>query len=730
MSGASAFVRLDPTIQEALYRLEWKDLRPMQMKAIHAVLDSPHDIILSARTASGKTEAAFLPVLSQLVADPQPGVGAVYVGPLKALINDQFMRLEVLCQAAEIPVHKWHGDVSAGPKKRLLNQPSGVLLITPESIESLFVNHPQKLGTVFGRLRFVVIDELHSFIGTERGAHLRSLLTRLSSRSAHPVRYLGLSATLGSEIGRACQWLRHSAPESVIVIHGDDKKSIQVSLQGYLEKRNPLVPVREDDDNRPLDHGSLEGDLFAKFHGKTALIFANSKTTIEHLADQVSREAKRCGLPDNFRVHHGSLSKGEREDTEAALKSNAPTATFCSSTLEMGIDVGNVEQVGQVGAPWSVSSLAQRLGRSGRRDGQASVLRMFVVEDEPEQDTPLEDRLFPDLLQAAATVELLCEKWCEPPESNKLHLSTLVQQILSVITERGGARADELYKTLVASGAFPAVSERQFIATLRSMGAHDLVEQTPIGLLITGLKGEKIVRSHDFYVVFIVTEEYRVNHGGHHIGSIPMDAGIQENGYLILAGRRWKVLDIDTERKVISVQPSSGGRRPDFVGKPGGEIHPRIRQRMRELLAGVEVPSYLDHQAKLMLVQSRKTAQEAGLLENPFVQDAKEVLWFTWTGTRIHRTLEILGRHFGELDVEDRGILLVFKKSTIAEIQAVYRTFLEVCPTVMELALKSPNRFGEKYESFLSDEQTAEVFSREYLDINGALKVIRASCLA
>ena len=210
-----AFDRLHPSLQEALYRMRWTKLRQIQVDAIHEVFDGTGDLIIAARTAAGKTEAAFLPILSRMLEKPSAGIRAVYVGPLKALINDQFSRLEELCQEAEIPVHKWHGDVSSSPKRRLLEQPSGVLLITPESIESLFVNHAQRLTSVFSALGFIVIDELHSFIGTERGAHLRSLVCRLAAKSREPVRRAGLSATLGPEIDSARRWLRPSEPDGV-----------------------------------------------------------------------------------------------------------------------------------------------------------------------------------------------------------------------------------------------------------------------------------------------------------------------------------------------------------------------------------------------------------------------------------------------------------------------------------------------------------------------------------
>jgi ATP-dependent helicase Lhr and Lhr-like helicase len=726
-SSQSAFGRLHPPLQEALYRMRWTKLRQIQVDAIHEIFDGDGDLIVAAKTAAGKTEAAFLPILSRVLSEPARGIRVVYVGPLKALINDQFSRLEQLCRESEIPVHKWHGDVSSSPKRRLLEHPSGVLLITPESIESLFVNHAHRLDQVFQSLAFIVIDELHSFIGTERGAHLRSLIHRLGAKSRLPVRRTGLSATLGLDVGAVARWLRPGDPEGVRLIEDPEQKSIQLRISGYVRhpSRNDRRAEKNGIELSSSVAANLERDVFEAFQGKTALIFINAKSDIEKIADYARRESEHRGLLNPFRVHHGSLSKGEREETEEALKVTRPTATFCSSTLEMGIDVGNVKLVGQIGPPWSVSSLTQRLGRSGRKEGEPSVIRIFVEEDEPEQDTPLFRRLFLDLLQVTAMTKLMLEKWCEPPEVDCLHLSTLVQQVLSVIKERGGARADTLHRSLVLGGGFPSVDQPMLLQVLRSMGAVDLIEQSPDGLLITGLLGERIVGHHDFYIAFIVHEEYRVNHAGHHIGNIAFVAEFEEDRFLILAGRRWEILDIDHDRKAITVKPSPGGRVPGFHSTSGRDIHPRVREVMKALLEPGEQPIYLDMKAREMLLQAQATAAQAELLRHPFIQDGPDTIWFTWTGSKIQRTLLGLGTHFGALKVTDESVALVFEKVPVARVQEIFRGFLAECPDAVSLAMQFPSRAGEKYDRYLSDELTAELFARERLDLSGALNKIR-----
>ena len=712
--------------------MKWTELRPIQVEAIHAILGGTGHLIISAMTAGGKTEAAFLPVLSGVLTAGAPGVQALYIGPLKALINDQFRRLEDLCALAEIPVHKWHGDVGASAKRDLIEAPSGVLLITPESVESLFINRTNNLPALFGNLAFIVIDEIHSFMGSERGAHLKSLITRLTQIcSSHP-RLVGLSATLG-DIELAKKWLCPRDPAGVQVIVGEGEKTIRYRIKGYLrldedggaEARGPVSdevpegPAETEEDRR------LATDLIRMFSGKTSLIFANSRVKLEFYADLTRRILERQGLPNTFRVHHGSLSKAEREDTEDALRSDRPTSTFCSSTLELGIDVGNVVAVGQIGAPWSVSSLAQRLGRSGRRSGETSVLLMFVEEDDPNRHAALVPCLCPGLLQAVAMTELLFKKWCEPPDITRLHLSTLIQQIMSVIAERGGISVATLFDVLTRKGAFMGVDQPTFVAVLRGLGANDMIEQTPEGDMILGLKGERVVRSRDFYSAFASSEEMKVFFKGHLIGTVSAPPGLGGDGYLILAGRRWKVIEIDLEKLEILVEPAKGGRLPFFSGKAGVDIHPRVRAEMLAVLRSSDLPVYLDGKAREILSLARDFACRSGILDGPIITDGADTYWFTWTGSRIHRALMGMGRFLGGLDVRDEDIALCFERTSPEAVREKYLKFLATPPDADCLAMEFPVRVSEKYDVFLPDDIQAKNFARNNLDVEGALRLIQ-----
>jgi len=714
----SAFYLLHPHLQQMLYKMKWTELRPIQVDTINTIIHSDKNIIISAHTAGGKTEAAFLPILSQIVENKSEGIGVMYVGPLKALINDQFRRLEKLCEISNIPVFKWHGDVSSDAKKKFLKKPSGVLLITPESIESLFINHPNELSKLYKHLSFIVIDEMHSFMGTERGAHLKSLINRISQKSTKSIRMVGLSATLG-DLEIAKKWLMPKCFDSIeIITDSSEKKDIIYLIKGYLHK--PLGDAKDDNN---LDQ--LISDIIHYFYGKTALIFINSRQKLEYYTDYLHRYVESRGLLDFFRIHHGSLSKSEREETENLLKSGRPTVAFCSSTLELGIDVGDVSIVGQIGPPWSVNSLMQRLGRSGRAEDQPSVMVQFIEEQEP-KEANLIDRLYPDLLRSIALTELMREYWCEPPLEDLPYYSTFIQQILSIITERGGSHASTIYDDLVVNGTFDKIRKDEFIDILRNLKAVDLIDQNSEGLIFLGLKGEAIVRNYEFYSAFAGDRELNVIHRGKKIGSVNDVPDIETESYLILAGKRWKILEIDFKRGNIIVEPSKGGRLPIFFSSSGPDVHPCVREKMKEVVISDIIPDYLDNSAKAMLKTAQEAAKEAGLRSDDFLQEGADTWWFTWTGSAKHRTILALGHYFADLKTEDHTIAIKFSGITPERVkQEYYKIFAEM-PSSFEIAEKFSNRIFEKYDEYLPER--IQIASYAFKQIDTRIDDFKANC--
>ncbi len=646
----SAFDRLAQPVQRWIWQRKWQRLRDVQEKAIPAIL-AGGDVVISARTAAGKTEAAILPLLTRVVAKQnRDGFSVLYVSPLKALINDQHRRLESLCEACDIGLHKWHGDVSAEAKARARKSPSGVVLITPESLEALLVRRGREVRSLFSALEAVVIDELHAFIGTERGMQLQSILNRIEIECGRDrIDRVGLSATLG-DMGLAAEAMRPGSGGSVALIHGNDEgNGLKLQIRGYREneptsgesaERSPETPDEIDENGIPP---RVANDLFRFLRGSRNLMFAGSRERVELYADRLRTMCEESNFPNEFFPHHGSLSRAERENLEVRLRDDPrPTTAVATTTLELGIDIGDVESVAQIGPGFAVSSLRQRLGRSGRRAGNPAVMRIFVIEREPGRGQHPVDRLNLGLVQSIAMIECLKEGWCEPPAASGLHLSTLLHQVLALILQKSGIHPQVAYRILCERGPFRTVDKSLFADVLRCMASPEnkLIEQSPDGLLMIGETGEKITESHEFYPVFATEREYRIMHESRVLGNYPLDSAIKKGETLIFAGRRWSVLNVDDATRVITVRPNKGGKPPRFSGN-GGNIHDYVADRMRDVLSGEDEYPYIDRVAGDLLAEARRVFRELELDRRCLIPYGDGVVVFPWVGTRKLNTLAL-----------------------------------------------------------------------------------------
>jgi ATP-dependent Lhr-like helicase len=729
---STSYALLSEGVRRWVYKSRWTALRDIQEKAIPLVLGGDRDLIVAAPTASGKTEAAFLPICSSLVEDPpEQGLGALYISPLKALINDQQRRLEPLCEAVGIALGSWHGDIAGSRKRRIRERPDGVLLITPESVEGIFVNHGTAAGRLFGSLRFIVIDELHAFIGSERGRQLQSLLHRIELAARQRVARIGLSATLG-DMRVAAGFLRPGHSDGVSIVESSqDGRTLRVQLRGYLATP-PRAEASESWEGTAVedlvtgDQLEIADDVYERTRGHDNLVFANSRAQVEQYADLLRRRCERERVPNEFWPHHGNLAKSLREDVEQMLrKPSRPTTAVCTSTLELGIDVGSVSSVGQIGAPFSVAAMRQRLGRCGRRPGDASALRLYVSERSLEPGARLEDALREEAVQAIAVVELLIDRWYEPPVDGALHLSTLVQQVLSTIAQHGGAKAGDIWRALCASGPFEC-DQPTFSDLLRGLATREVIQQVGDGDLILAPKGERIVGHYSFYAAFATPEEYRLVTDGVEIGSLPISFSPPEESHLIFGGRRWTVLGVDHERRVISVRPSEAGRVPVFHGG-GGEIHDGIRARMRETYMGDDTPVYLNPPAKQLLGEGRRAFRELGLDREQLIDRPPDAMFFPWAGDRVMNTLT-LALTLSGCAAHCEGVAVVAPKKSAAELAEILRTaFVDDEPDAAAIATQVGTLELEKHHWLIDEELLARDFATSHLDVTGATRSVTAA---
>jgi ATP-dependent Lhr-like helicase len=732
---STAFDALHVSLQRWIHRQGWQQLRPIQEAAIQPILTAEQDVILAATTASGKTEAAFLPVLSYLLThedELETGCQVLYVAPLKALINDQTQRLTLMVDNLNIKVTPWHGDIAGSRKQKLLKSPDGVLLITPESVESLMVNHGTQLRRLFPGLQYIIIDELHAYIGTERGIQLQSLLHRIELSLRRRVPRIGLSATLG-DMSLAAEYLRpgHGAHVNMIESH-DEKQALRLQVRGYLSEPPNIDALAEEGvTDRVLeeDERRIAQHLFDTLRGSQNLIFANSRNKVETYADWLRDMCEQQRVPIAFLPHHGSLSKDIREFAEETIKEGTkPTNIICTSTLEMGIDIGSVESIAQVGSPFSVASMRQRLGRSGRR-GEPATLRTYIREEQLGPLSSIAAQLRFQLIQAIAMTELLLEKWCEPPDHSGLQLSTLIQQILSVIAQHGGATAEDLWKALCIDAPFSHVPQSVFIDLLRRMGEKELLTQSVDGTLLHGRVGEVIVNHYTFYTAFNTPDEFTLLTGGKRLGTLPIDFPVQENSFMIFAGKRWRVLRVDLEKQTIDLSPAKGGKVPNFGGE-GGAIHREIRQRMLSLYQRDDMPRFLDHPAQVLFDEGRNHFARYDLANQWLLKEGNDVHLFFWEGDIVHNTIAALLLSL-DYQAECDGTIITVMDARETDVLAALQDIADdERRTGEELAENVSNKWIGKYDKFLSQDLMNINYASQRFDVGSAYRVLDARLTA
>lgn len=725
-SPSAAFERLHPEIQKWIWEQGWTAFQDAQERATPLLLDGDRDLIIAAATASGKTEAAFLPILTRIAGTKPPGM-ALYISPLKALINDQWGRLEILCERLGLPVTPWHGDISASHKTAFLKRPRGCLLITPESLEGVLMRHGTQLAAVFAHLQFVVVDELHAFFGTERGRQLQSLLHRIDLIRGASVPRIGLSATLGDMNG-AKAFLRPGDPSRVDLIESKDgQRELRVLVKAFVAEFRATKEAEKEGLPAPAELQVAE-ELYRVLRGSHNLVFANSRRRVENFADLLRRRCETDGLPNEFWPHHGSLSKLVREEAETAIKDKSrPSTAIATSTLELGINIGAVQAVAQIEAAPGVASLRQRLGRSGRLPRQPQILRGFCIVNEVDAESEISDRLQEGLLQMAAQIQLLVHGWHEPPATATLQLSTLIQQLLSLIAEYGGVTAAQAWAILCASGLFTGLSQGEFGVLLRELGARGVLMQVEGGVLLHGQLGEEIVNRYDFLAAFTTVEEFQVVADGRPLGALPVDRPLVPGNFIILAGRRWQVVDCRMKERIIQVVSAAAGRAPIFSGM-GGRVHGRVRQVMRAILESTERLQFLDAVARERLEMARLAYKDLKLDSNYIIPWGNATLLFPWDSDAAHDTIAAW-LHRRNWSATNEGVVI---RIDTRNIDAVHDSLLDLAdaPSITdeELLPSSDIPIQEKWEGLLPEALLRRQYASRVFDIPGAITAANRVC--
>lgn len=643
------FNRYASFVQDFIYRNSWESLRAIQVAAADAIFNTDDNVLLSASTASGKTEAAFFPILTLFSEDMPRSVGAIYIGPLKALINDQFMRLNDLCAEADIPVWHWHGDVSQSHKSKLLKNPSGILQITPESLEALLLHKHAAISRLFCDLRFIVIDEVHSLMRGDRGGQTLCLIERLSKMAGVNPRRIGLSATIG-DLESTGEFLAAGTGRGTIIPKIESKgMKWRLSMEHFYVSGPQSSEDKDVKDALPVLESATDaapeyadpgiGYIFEHTRGKKCLVFVNSREECEAVTTTLRQYCESKHEPDRFLIHHGNLSASYRETAEEVMKDDEQfMTTVTTATLELGIDIGRLERAFQIDAPFTVSSFLQRMGRTGRRDLPPEM--WFVMrEEQPEARAMLPETVPWKLIQGIALVQLyLEERWVEPPKLDRLPFSLLYHQTMSTLASCGELSPAALASKVLTLKYFHRISQEDFRTMLRHLIATEHIQKTENGGLIIGLAGERITNSFKFYAVFKENEEYTVRCGSEELGTIVMPPPAGEK--IALAGHVWIVEEVDHKRHLVYCEQVKG-KVPAYFGECPGDINTKIMERMKKVLEEDKSYPYLMKNASARLIQARHTSVNSGVTSEPLICLGGD-MWclFPWLGTYAFLALE------------------------------------------------------------------------------------------
>ena len=730
-----AFERYAPFVQEYIYRNRWENLRAIQVAAAHAIFNTDENVLLTASTASGKTEAAFFPIITLFSEDMPASVGCIYIGPLKALINDQFARLHDLCAEANIPVWHWHGDVAQRHKARLMKHPSGILQITPESLEALLLHKHAAIPKLFGDLRFVVIDEVHSLLRGDRGGQTLCLIERLSRMAGVNPRRIGLSATIGDPEGTG-EFLSLGTGRGTVIPKIEAKGARwRLSMEHFYVKgaqaaEDRVVPdalpvLEEKTDEAPLNADPGIGYIFEHTRGKKCLVFVNSREECETVTTTLRRYCECRHEGDRFLIHHGNLSASYRETAEEVMKDDSQyMTTVTTATLELGIDIGRLERAFQIDAPWTVSSFLQRMGRTGRRELPPEM--WFVMrEDEPEARAMLPTTIPWKLLQGIALVQLyLEERWVEPPRLDRLPYSLLYHQTMSTLASCGEMSPRALADRVLRLHYFHRISQEDYKILLGHLIGTGQIQRTEQGGLIVGIAGERVVNSFRFYGVFQENEEYTVRSESQELGTVVLPPPVGEK--LAIAGHVWQVLDVDHKRHLVYCQQVKGTV-PAYFGQCPGDLHTKILEKMRQVLREKKQYPYLMKHAVARLEQARCTALHSGAAETPLIHLGGN-MWclLPWVGTYTFLAME----RFLKIKCADRLGLRNFDSARPYFMQftmkvdeeTFFRTLFEEIQKPMDpLELVYPKELPlfDKYDEYLPESLVRKGFAWGVLDVDG-----------
>jgi ATP-dependent Lhr-like helicase len=696
-----AFTRFPPRLQEAIVsRLGWSSLRPAQELSAHALFDEKNAVIL-APTAGGKTEAAVFPMLAKLMRNEPDGVGLIYIAPIKALLNNQSDRLNEYVEMVGLRCFMWHGDVKQSQKNAFQKAPSDFLMTTPESLEVMLLSPRVAHKRLFSDVRAVIVDEVHALAGTDRGAHFMSVLERLAQNTNNDIQRIGLSATVGNPYD-ILTWLQGSSARTGQVIEPPKKPSPK-HIKIYLRET--------------INGIAQEASKHA--YGKKSLFFCQSRSLAEKIAEQMQ------GRGTDVFVHHSSVSHEERKSAEERFHHGSNVSIVCTSTLELGLDIGDLDIVFQANAPSTISSFLQRMGRTGRRDGQVPNTTFFCED-------------FEAVLQAIAIIELAREHWVESAPQNNRCWPVLVHQLFALALQFGAVSKERCWETLSIVPDFCGVEKKEFDSLVRHLIKKDFLYHSG-GLLSLGDKAESTFGRKNFmelYAVFTSPQLYTVKtEAGHTLGTLEqlfVDKLVEEMSSFLLSGRAWTVRQINHKDRTLRVAPAPRGERPSWAGFIPQILGFELCQKVEQLLINNDDIPYIDHTSCIALQAMRENLGPLLQRTGYSIQmEPERALWWTFAGGQINHTLKygielqrdlkVVADNF-HLKIEGTDLNFKNIENTISQMARL--EFWKDKETQEQIFQKLPDYRLSKFQLALPDKYALEMIDSFLLDVKGVVKYL------
>lgn len=596
----------EPLKNKIINNLGWRELTLVQEMTIPEILEGKNSIIL-APTAGGKTEAAFFPVLNTIFEEEITGVSVIYVSPIKALLNNQEERIKRLSSFVYLNAFKWHGDVEGYEKSKVLSKHPNILMTTPESLEVILMNKKVDKSEFFKNIRFLIIDEIHSFADSERGTHLMAVVERIQSFSNYDIQKIGLSATVGNP-QRIGEWMQGSSKRNMVVIDPPKRKG---------QKLIEIKLIKKDE--------SLESEVVKRIRGKKSLFFCNSRTS----AEGIKKGIESTGI-DTY-VHHSSIDKRFREIAEERFKLGTNTCIIATSTLELGIDIGNLDLVLQLDSPSTVSSFLQRMGRTGRRKGTISHYVFF----------PTKPSKF---ILSIAILNLAIKGWVEDVYVSKSSYDLLFHQIITMSLSEFGVDKEHIFNILSNVYSFSGIKREGFDYMLEYMVEKKYI-QTDRNKIYIDDETEKTFGKQNFmeiYSAFETNKEFTVKFKNRTIGTLErwFVNALGKDFQFVLAGKCWQTDKIDNDNYIIHVVESKSAMPPRWISGEGFYSY-ELAQTILKVITTDEEYLFLNAYEKARLEDIRYEEKSFGLeLGTLIIEELKDgYQFYTYAGNKVNYTL-------------------------------------------------------------------------------------------